>query len=86
MLLVDLLVVLIAVGATVTGVGIVSHVRSRTARGQLAAAREKGEENAEKFFAKAELVCTHCDKPVDPEVDLFFKKSWFHQKCYNELL
>lgn len=86
MLVVDVLVALAVLGLVVTGVGVVRGIRQRSAKGQLAAARRTGSENAERLLLEGELKCAECDGKVDPSVDVFHKSMWWHAKCWSKTI
>jgi hypothetical protein len=82
-LTIDLLL-LIGVGAAV--VAAAGAIGLRIERKRVADHRRQGMKNAEEERLRQEEICVECQLPVDPSVDLFDKGSWWHRKCWRDVV
>lgn len=71
---------LIALGISGIGAWLIRWDKRRKAERLQA----KGKENARAADLEAKLVCIVCDKPVNPDQDVFAKKVWWCHKCYQD--
>lgn len=77
MILIDILVLLVAVGAVAAaGVGVRSVYRRRHPE-------LRGGENADEAAARRARRCAFCLKVTKVEEDLFVDKKWYHEDCYR---
>lgn len=86
MLMLDLIATFGAVGLALMGSAIVRKLWRRRASAQEDRARERGKLNAKQIEADLYHLCAACDKPTQPDLDVYEEPSWFHRDCYRKLL
>jgi hypothetical protein len=47
---------------------------------------KKGEMNAELAIQHLHQICVVCEKPINPDVDLFDKEAWWHKECWQQTI